>query len=750
MTIANKFKKRNIRIVIIMIAIIVCFLASLVGITLAFFTSSDYGSNYIGMSGKVQIVAVGEGDISIEDNDSCNLEVSLDSNYSSLIPGMPISLPANCKVLQSTTSPLLRARFQVVLTKSKTDATEMEDTIGLVQNMSGQLMSIIDNNGWELHSDGYLYYVGRTPTYTQDGELLLKAVNVSARDEIIDFINSGITFPTFVDQTYSGLGVKFKITFQAIQDYIPNDKGERMDNTIPNSLKIFGMCGIGDVVEVQPSGYTYTTLSNGTAKLTLKSDVAYPETLMLPTETPEGIPITTISASFASNKTIKNLIVPSSYTSIEPNAFQGNTTIQNVNLSMCKITQIPDNCFYNSSIEEVYLPEGLTTIGSYAFRDTPLSSINIPSTVKTIGYRALLNTHLVSIYIPASVTSISEGAISSPILQKIEIDEENPKYYDVSDREVIGKDGKLIYVAAQYEDSTLVLTEGAVFNRALRTFDTTNNTKFSSPTGIELIQVSNGTMIWLVQFAKLQTYTIPDSVVKINDRTIVQTEIQNLIIGENLQDLGQSLYIIHSFQLDADNQYLYTTTGNDIVGRDGILYKHTDVIVNSYTVPNAVHTIARGCFYMDTIKSLTLPSTLTTLVSYSVTHIKGLTSLTIPSSVTTMETISLSSLYDLQELIIEGGPTSLVSQTIYSNSKLTKITFKYNISSALEANCVSDNPSLKTLVFSQTTPPSSVSSSWLSSCGSNYKIYVPDSAVSTYKSKMSSYSSKINAVSVLS
>ena len=75
----------------------------------------------------------------------------------------------------------------------------------------------------------------------------------------------------------------------------------------------------------------------------------------------------------------------------------------------------PDNdTRFNSSIEHVLLPEGLTTIGENAFWGfTALAEITIPSQITTIGKNAFGSCFgIEEIVIPASVESIGENAFS--------------------------------------------------------------------------------------------------------------------------------------------------------------------------------------------------------------------------------------------------------------------------------------------------------------------------------------------------
>lgn len=69
--------------------------------------------------------------------------------------------------------------------------------------------------------------------------------------------------------------------------------------------------------------------------------------------------------------------------------------------------------FFNSSVEKIILPEGLTTIGENAFWGfEALAEITIPPKVTTIGKGAFGNSGIVEIVIPASVESIGENAFS--------------------------------------------------------------------------------------------------------------------------------------------------------------------------------------------------------------------------------------------------------------------------------------------------------------------------------------------------
>ncbi len=70
---------------------------------------------------------------------------------------------------------------------------------------------------------------------------------------------------------------------------------------------------------------------------------------------------------------------------------------------------IPGNMFKGSGLSEVYLPEGLESIGYEAFKECGLlKGINLPSTVNNIGDRAFAYSGLEGIDLPKSVTEMGE------------------------------------------------------------------------------------------------------------------------------------------------------------------------------------------------------------------------------------------------------------------------------------------------------------------------------------------------------
>ncbi|WP_461257409.1 leucine-rich repeat domain-containing protein [Treponema sp. R80B11-R83G3] len=101
--------------------------------------------------------------------------------------------------------------------------------------------------------------------------------------------------------------------------------------------------------------------------------------------------------------TIKDVIIPA--------------TIEGI-----KVTEIDGRAFIHTNITSVIIPNGVTSIGAYAFSGcASLASVTIPNSVTNIGAYAFSYCGLASVTIPNSVTSIGDHAFSGCGLASVTI-----------------------------------------------------------------------------------------------------------------------------------------------------------------------------------------------------------------------------------------------------------------------------------------------------------------------------------------
>ena len=100
---------------------------------------------------------------------------------------------------------------------------------------------------------------------------------------------------------------------------------------------------------------------------------------------------------------------------IDNYAFWGCSSLTEINIPD-GVTSIGSDAFYNcSSLTEINIPDGVTSIGSYAFYGcSSLTEINIPDSVTSIGDDAFYRcSSLTEINIPDSITSFGNGVFST-------------------------------------------------------------------------------------------------------------------------------------------------------------------------------------------------------------------------------------------------------------------------------------------------------------------------------------------------
>lgn len=698
-------------------------LAVTIGVTLAFFFNSDFASSLLKMSGRVKITAVGKGKEynSIEDTDTCNLVINLQDGYKVLIPGMEIEAYANVKVHKSTTKPLIRAKFSLELyDKNGVAYNPIADSDNIVGDLEYQLNNCIESLGdWYKHIDNYYYYVGENEISTPASNTILKEVDATTGDTIVHFINSPIKFPTFVSSNYSAFGVKMIVTFQAIQNYIPDDAGQKIDNTITNSLKIFS--SIFDA-KYPPTSLDYFDVKviNGKYTLSKKAGVTLPETLVLPTEDANGNKITAIDDTFKGDKNIKNLIIPSSYTTISENAFEG-SSLTSIDLSNSQIDEISRCAFKNcGSLTSVKLPERLNCIDTDAFTNSSITSIVLPDSLETLSVMAIYLTKLSYIYIPKNVSSIGYLALNCYSLKTIVVDEDNQYYKDDNKLALLTKDGKEflyfasgniiteyhvpdgvetlcgysfhmckidnLYLPSSFKtlSSTTVFGANALFKNI---YVDSANTKFKSIANNTLLVSYDGKTAYKYASKNPQkSFVIPDSVEIIKELVFDDLSLTEITIGKNVKSSSSLSFTntesLRYIYVDENNTSLKSVNNNTLLSKDGkTLYRVGHIDDNKYTIPDNVET----------------------LNDYSLNYISYTKiSIEIPSSVKNIK------------------------------------------NSVFRCHYTSD------VVFKGTTPPT-ITARTFSSISSypNFKIYVPDSAVSTYKSAsiFSNYADRIYPVS---
>jgi hypothetical protein len=126
---------------------------------------------------------------------------------------------------------------------------------------------------------------------------------------------------------------------------------------------------------------------------------------------------------------LNNVTIPEGITTIRDSAFSNNS-LTSVTFPS-SLTTIGDSAFSNNTLTSVTFPSSLTTIGDSAFSNNSLTSVTISDSVTTIGDSAFSNNSLTSVTISDSVTTIEDYAFSENQLTSVTIIGDENRFNDI-------------------------------------------------------------------------------------------------------------------------------------------------------------------------------------------------------------------------------------------------------------------------------------------------------------------------------
>lgn len=245
---------------------------------------------------------------------------------------------------------------------------------------------------------------------------------------------------------------------------------------------------------------------------------------------------------------------------------------------------------YHSYIKAVNIPNGVTTIGNWAFfLCENLTNITIPNSVKAIGEEAFGSCYsLKTITIPNSVTSLGIGAFDT--------------CYNLSSVTI---------------PNSVITIGGNAF------YDCNSLTSVTIPNSVTTI----GTGAFY-SCDGLTNITIPNSVTTIGGYAFAScTNLKNVTIGNGVTTIGECAFT-------RCNKLASITIGNSVTTIGAGAFDSCTSLTN-VKLPDSVTTIAAGMFYSCTsLTSITMGKKVTAIGDSAFRYCSSLKSITIPNSVT--------------------------------------------------------------------------------------------------------------------
>ena len=234
---------------------------------------------------------------------------------------------------------------------------------------------------------------------------------------------------------------------------------------------------------------------------------------------------------------------------------------------------------YNDQIREVYVQDGVTSIGTTAFADCAyLQKVIIGNSVKTIGWGAFVNDReLTDLTLGNSLETIGDNAFSGIGVTKLVLPSS---------------------IKSLTRLSLLGMSE-------LESIEISGNATYKSIDGV--LYSDNGKTLFCYPSKRSGEYMIPSGITKIAEDAFCYTSLTKIVISDSVTEIGEGAFS-HAENL--------TTL---VFGK------------GAKTIPRTC------CFYDRALTSVTIPEGVTTIKELAFQSCPALMEITLPSSVTTIE-----------------------------------------------------------------------------------------------------------------
>ena len=338
---------------------------------------------------------------------------------------------------------------------------------------------------------------------------------------------------------------------------------------------------------------------------------------------------TVTSAMVMCKGTLEEVILPDSLTSIGDHAFESCSALTSITIPDGVIS-IGSSAFEDcSGLTNIVIPDNVTSIGDYAFCGCEsMTSVTVGSSVTSIGSGAFWGCiSLTRFTIPDSVSSIGDNAFMACKIKKLIVAEGSKTVTSVM---VVCKDSL----------EEVILPEG---------LDSIGEDAFRGCKGLAEITLPNGmTSIENRAFwgcSGLRSIAIPDSVTGIGNNAFYECSgLRSVTLGDNLTSIGEEAFS----------------------GCSSLM---------CIALPDGVTSIGEGAFGgCSSLTSITIPEGVSSIEPWTFSGCSGLTSITLPERVSGIGAFAFRLCSSLKSVTVPDGTANIFAEAFSGCTSLTSVT----------------------------------------------------------------------------
>ena len=375
-----------------------------------------------------------------------------------------------------------------------------------------------------------------------------------------------------------------------------------------------------------------------------------------------------------------DVVIPEGVTSIGNWAFFDCSSLASVVIPD-GVTSIGDWAFNGcSSLTSVVIQEGVTSIGASAFcYCSSLASVVIPESVTGIGREAFLGCcSLTSVVIPESVTSIGDSAfrgcssLTSVVIPKGVTGIGDSAFFNCSSLASVVIPEGVTYIGREAfrgcsSLASVVIPEGVTSIGASAFSGCSSLTSVVIPDGVTSIGdwAFNGC-------SSLTSVVIPEGVTSINDGAFYDcASLASIVIPKGVTSIGDSAFSGCKGLADANGFVIVQNALHGYYGKGG------DVVI-----PESVTSIGDSAFFnCSSLASVVIPEGVTYIGREAFRGCSSLASIVIPESVKSIGDLAFWGCRSLTSVVIPDGVTYIGDSAFEGCSSLTSVVIPEGVTS---------------------------------------------------------------------